>query len=460
MSFPPDPERPDDAGTGPDDAPATLEPERTVWSPAPDDTLVAPVAAPPSWPPAPPVAPRPSWPSVPPITPPPPELPPAAEAVPAAEPAPPNPPSWTPSSDLSAPPSPSATPEVRTVTPRWVTPLVILAALALFAGGGVAGWAIAERDDPPSAQVDARRDVEGSNVPVSNPVSGASLEPVADVAAAVSPSVVQIETNTGLGSGVIFDDEGHILTAAHVIDGATQIRVRLANGTLVAAEIIGTNAATDVGVVAIEPQPDMLVATLGDGDDIEVGQMAVAVGSPFELQQTVTSGIISAVDRPVPTEADYIVGMIQTDAPINPGNSGGALADRNGRVIGINDAIRTQGGGNEGVGFAIPIDLAKMVAERLIAGEDIRYGFLGVGVTNPSEGRAGALVQNVSPDTAAETAGIEAGDLIVSFDGQTIRDRSDLRARVLATPPGEEIVVEVVRDGKELTLEASLDEYE
>src|SRR5690606_18452723 len=151
-----------------------------------------------------------------------------------------------------------------------------------------------------------------------------------------------------------------------------------------------------------------------------VGQLAVAVGSPFGLEQTVTSGIVSAVDRPVETEGSSIVGMIQTDASINPGNSGGALADRNGRIIGINDAIRTAGGGNEGVGIAIPIDLAVRVADQTIAGEGTRAGLLGVTVSDPTDGPPGARVGDVAEGGPASGSGLQVGDLITGMDGERV----------------------------------------
>ena len=362
--------------------------------------------------------------------------------------------------DPVAPPSPVAEAAVRTVTPRWVLPVAILAALALFAGGALAGWAVAERDDDGPGVAGSGEQADGETATVSDtappPVGDDVDEPVAAVAAAVSPAVVQIETDTGLGSGVVYDDEGHILTAAHVIADANQIRVRLADGTLVAAEVVGSNAATDVGVVAIEPRDDLEPAVLGVDVDVEVGQLAVAVGSPFGLDQSVTSGIVSAVDRPVETEGTSIVGMIQTDASINPGNSGGALADRHGRIIGINDAIRTSGGGNEGVGFAIPIDLAVRVADQIIAGDDIQAGLLGVTVGDPTDGLAGALVSDVMPGSPADEAGLQVGDLITAIDGERVTQMRSLRAMILARPPGTRVVVDVVREGEAIEVEVVL----
>jgi putative serine protease PepD len=356
----------------------------------------------------------------------------------------------------SVPTSAEAPATARSSAPRWVTPFAILAALALFVGGALTGWAVAERDDADPDTTAAVEQADGTTEPVSGPVADDVAEPIAAVADAVAPSVVQIETDTGLGSGVVYDDQGHILTAAHVLDGANQVRVRTADGTLVAAEVIGTNEATDVAVIKIVAPEGLVPATLGVGAEVNVGQLAVAVGSPFGLEQTVTSGIVSAVDRPVETEGTSLVGMIQTDASINPGNSGGALADRNGRIIGINDAIRTAGGGNEGVGFAIPIDLAVRVADQIISGEEIRAGLLGVMVSDPTDGPAGALVGEVTPDGPAAESGLEVGDLITGIDGQSVTKMQDLRARVLSREPGDTVVLDVVRDGEELQVEITL----
>ncbi|MFA5565733.1 MAG: trypsin-like peptidase domain-containing protein [Acidimicrobiia bacterium] len=357
------------------------------------------------------------------------------------------------SSASTSPPSanPSTTPAAK--APAWMLPFAILAALALFSGGALTGWAIATKKSPAESFVAE----EGTNTAVSHSTNdpGSTIgEPVADVARMVAPSVVQIETNTGLGSGVVFDNDGHILTAAHVLEGATQIRVRLADGRLLPGEVVGMNAATDVGVVAIEPPKDLRPARLGLEVPVEVGQLAVAVGSPFGLDQTVTSGIISATDRPVETESTSMVGMIQTDASINPGNSGGALADRQGRVIGINDAIRTAGGGNEGVGFAIPIDLANRIALQIIAGEEIQAGLLGVTVEEPSSGPSGALIKEIMEDSPAADSDLQIGDLITEVNGQPVSRTQGLRARILGFAPGTEVTLTVIRDGK--TFETSV----
>jgi len=194
---------------------------------------------------------------------------------------------------------------------------------------------------------------------------------------------------------------------------------------------------------------------------VEVGQLAVAIGSPFGLQQTVTSGIVSAKGRVLESLTDdgrlSVVAMIQTDAPINPGNSGGALADRQGRVIGMNTSIRTDGsGGNIGVGFAVPSDTAKLIADRIIAGEPLEQGFLGINGTTPVIGEPGVVVGVVTPDSGADNAGILSDDLIVGFNGTVIKSMSDLAAAVRLQPPQATVTVELVRNGENLVVDVTL----
>ena len=275
---------------------------------------------------------------------------------------------------------------------------------------------------------------------------------VAEIAVAVGPGVVQIETRSALGSGIVYDAEGFILTAAHVVDTTDDVvTVRLADGRAFDGVIVGAHAATDVAVIKIDPVEGLRTIELAPFDSLEIGEIAVALGSPFGLEQTVTAGIVSAVDRLV----DGVV-MVQTDAAINPGNSGGPLVDGLGRVIGINDQIFTLSGGNEGVGFAISIDLAIFIAEQIVAGDDIQLAFLGVTVS-PSDGDPpGALVEQVVGGSAADTAGLQEGDLIVQADGRLIINSDALRARVIKKRPGATLTLEIVRDGELMVLEAIL----
>jgi len=279
-------------------------------------------------------------------------------------------------------------------------------------------------------------------------------EPVAEVANALLPSVVQIETNSGLGSGVIYESNGLILTAAHVVDGATRVVVRLRDRRGLTGKVVGTDPATDIAVVRLN-QGELRAAPIAPAGSIRVGQLAVAIGSPFGLESTVTAGVVSAVDRAIETGTG-VVNMIQTDAPINPGNSGGALADREGRVIGINDSIRTNSGINEGVGFAIPIDLALAVAHDLVAGRTPAVGFLGVSGTQPSTGAAGALITDVEPGTPADDAGLKPGDLVTAVDGTAVRTPTELAARIRTTVPGTVVTLDVIRGGKHIQVKAQI----
>jgi serine protease Do len=275
---------------------------------------------------------------------------------------------------------------------------------------------------------------------------------VAEIAASVGPGVVQIETREAQGSGIIYDAAGFILTAAHVVETTDDfVTVRLADGRAVNGEIVGAHTPTDVAVIKIDAVDGLQTIELAPKDSLAVGELAVALGSPFGLEQTVTAGIVSAVDRMV----DGVI-MVQTDAAINPGNSGGPLIDELGRVIGINDLIFTLSGGNEGVGFAISIDLAILIAEQIVAGEDIQLAFLGVSVISTDSDPPGALVEEVVPGSAADEAGLVEGDLLVRADGRLIINREALRARVIKQRPGDSMELEVVRDGERLVLTAIL----
>jgi putative serine protease PepD len=332
--------------------------------------------------------------------------------------------------------------------------VAIVSALLAGAAGGVVGAQLAN-DDAPAAGP-SRSAV--STTPVSGPVEGDSSEPVAAVAAAVAPAVVQIETDAGLGSGFVYDASGLILTADHVIDGASQVNVRLADGTRAAGEVLGGDPATDVAVVKIDPPADLAVATLGTGVEVVVGQLAVAIGSPFGLDQSVTAGIVSAVGRSSETPGG-VIPAIQTDAPINTGNSGGALVDRQGRIIGINDSIITGGGestGNLGIGFAIPIDLARAVADRIVAGESTEAGFLGVEGVEATGGRAGAAIAAVSPGSPADEAGIEENDVVVAVDGLRVSSMIDLAAKIRTAQPGDTVTLTVERGGEEIDIPVEL----
>jgi putative serine protease PepD len=286
-------------------------------------------------------------------------------------------------------------------------------------------------------------------------------EPVAAVARAVAPAVVLIQNELGQGSGIIYDQSGLILTNAHVVGQFTEVQVTLASGVRVPGQVLGADQLTDVAVISIDTDFEFGVSILAPESSIEVGQLAVAIGSPFGLAQTVTSGIVSAKGRVLENQTEdgrlSVVAMIQTDASINPGNSGGALADREGRVIGMNTSIRTDGsGGNIGVGFAVPAETAKLIADRIIAGEPLEQGFLGVNGGTPVIGEPGVVVSEVTVGSGADSAGLQSGDLIVGFNGTAIKGMSDLAAAVRLQPPNATVTVEFVRDGQPQAVEVTL----
>jgi serine protease Do len=268
----------------------------------------------------------------------------------------------------------------------------------------------------------------------------------------------------GFGSGVIVSADGYILTNNHVVEGASKVTVTLGDEKY-AAKVVGTDPPTDLAVVKIEAR-NLPAARLGDSARAQVGQWVIAVGNPFQLERTVTTGIISATGRSSVGLASY-EDFIQTDASINPGNSGGALADLDGNVIGINTAIESPNGGNVGIGFAIPIDMARSIMDKLIEDGVVARGYLGL-VPQDVEGPLatalhlgvdeGALVGDVDPAGPAGKAGIRRGDVITRFDGQEIRDSIGLRHRVADAPPGTTVRVGIQRGGESLTIEVVLGE--
>ena len=323
-----------------------------------------------------------------------------------------------------------------------------------------------------------------------NDVNGKELPSLAPMLEGVTPAVVNIATEgrvkmqmnplfadpffrrffnvpnqpaerktSSLGSGVIVDNKrGLILTNNHVIANAVQITVTLRDGRRLDAEVVGTDPETDVAVIKI-PTDNLTALKTSDSDNLRVGDFVVAIGNPFGLGQTVTSGIVSALSRSGLGIEGY-EDFIQTDASINPGNSGGALVNLNGELIGINTAIFSQTGGNIGIGFAIPINLALQIMEQIVETGEVKRGFLGVSMQdiNPALAEAfdldlgherGAIVTKVLEGSAADKAGLVAGDIVVSVDGKQVKHAADLRNRVGLLPIGEKIKFKVLRNGKE-----------
>ena len=343
--------------------------------------------------------------------------------------------------------------------------LLVLGCLLTLVTGMLIGFIVNSSDSGTEAVLpntpSAKLTISDQSVDLALP--NESDEPVATVAETVAPSVVRIDTATGTGSGIIYDQNGSVVTNAHVVLGSETVEVQLADGTRATGKVLGSDPAVDIAILQIQENLNFRKATFASLDTVRVGQLAVAIGSPFGLEQSVTAGIVSAVNRAVPTlnienGSRTVLEMIQTDAPINPGNSGGALVDRQGRVVGMNTLIRTDGNveGNLGVGFAIPTDTIFLVTERLITGESLENGFLGISGQDPTIGRAGALVIEVVNGSPADQSGLQEGDLIIAVDGSPVLGMSELAARIRLTSPGTMVAIDIVRSGEEKVLNVVL----
>jgi serine protease Do len=276
----------------------------------------------------------------------------------------------------------------------------------------------------------------------------------------------------GTGSGVIVSKDGYIITNNHVVDGADTIKVKLNDGREFTGKVVGRDPRSDIAVIKINAT-DLPFITIADSDNIEVGDLCLAIGNPFGIGQTVTMGIISALGRngvPVGDMADkyHFENFIQTDAAINPGNSGGALVDTEGRLIGINTAILSRTGGYEGIGFAVPVNTARNVMESLIAKGRVDRGYMGVSIQDINPALAeqfnllpdehGALISDVMPGSPAEKAGLKGGDVVLQFNGKPVPTSNRLQYEVAATAPGTAVPVKILRNGKEETIQLTVRE--
>lgn len=269
----------------------------------------------------------------------------------------------------------------------------------------------------------------------------------------------------GLGSGVIVTKDGYILTNNHVVENADKIKVAVGpEDKEYTAEVVGKDDKTDIAVLKIDANDLTPIATT-DSDSIEVGDVVLAIGNPFGIGQTVTMGLVSATGRA--TLGLFYENFIQTDAPINPGNSGGALVDTSGRLVGINTAILSRSGGNQGIGFAVPVNLARFVLESLVRDGRVVRGYMGVVLQPMSPALAkqfklpetmGALVAEVADDSAAAKAGLKDGDVILEVDGKTVKDSRTLRLQISQTSPGTKVVLKVLRDGEKRKIDLVLRE--
>jgi serine protease Do/serine protease DegQ len=327
-------------------------------------------------------------------------------------------------------------------------------------------------------------------------VGGQSLPSLAPLVKQVSPAVVSIATRgtvdapsnplmedpffrrffgipqqprevRSAGSGVIVDAKnGYILTNHHVVESANEIEVVLRDNRSLKATVVGSDAGTDIAVLKLAEPGQLVQIALGNSDQVQVGDFVLAIGNPFGLQHTVTSGIVSALGRSGISPEGY-EDFIQTDASINPGNSGGALINLKGELIGINSAIFSNSGGNIGIGFAIPVNIAKSIMAQILQFGKVRRGLLGVSISDFSadtakaigvEATDGALVQEVASGSAAEKAGVKVGDVIVGVDGEAISGAADLRTTIGVKRSGDRVRLDLLREGRKLSVTALLDE--
>ncbi len=269
------------------------------------------------------------------------------------------------------------------------------------------------------------------------------------------------------GSGVIVDAKnGYVLTNHHVVENADQIEIVLVDNRKLSAKVVGSDEGTDIAVLKLENPGELVQLKLGNSDQVQVGDFVLAIGNPFGLQHTVTYGMVSAKGR-TGISPDGYEDFIQTDASINPGNSGGALINLKGELVGINSAIFSNTGGNIGIGFAIPVNIAKSIMSQILEFGKVRRGLLGVSISDFNaetakaygvDAKEGALVQEVVSGSAAEKAGVKVGDVVVAIDGQPVTSASSLRTAIGLKRSGEVVKIDVLRDGKRRTLTANLDE--
>jgi putative serine protease PepD len=335
--------------------------------------------------------------------------------------------------------------------------LVLLAGAALGVGAAVA--VLGTSDDngtPAAAQVQAARASE---------VRDSSALTVNEIYRRAGPGVVEImsssesgsfgdESDSSQGSGFVLDSDGHVITNAHVVENAASISVRFPDGTRYDARLVGSDVSTDIAVLKISAPADKLhPLELGSSKDLEVGDSVVAIGSPFGLEGSVTTGIVSGLDREITAQNGFAIeGAIQTDAAINHGNSGGPLLDAQGRAIGVTSQIESGSGGNDGVGFAVPSDTVRKVADELIASGKVEHAFLGVRLADDEGARVAAVV----PNGPAADGGLRVGDRVVRAGGERVSSASDLRRIIDAHDPGDELDLRVVRNGRTVTVHVEL----
>jgi putative serine protease PepD len=354
-------------------------------------------------------------------------------------------------------------------TPLFLASL--LAALGIGAAVGAVTFAVLSDDSDEVAAGEVTTVTESE--PAASPAGGLS---VGTIYRNSEQSVVEITLTGGgsqaQGSGWVYDDEGHIVTNQHVVASGGAIEVRFADGSTRSAQVVGTDRSTDLAVIKVEAPASFLEPLeLGDSDEVGVGDAVVAMGSPFGLEGTITSGIVSALHRQIEAPNDFtIADTIQTDAAINHGNSGGPLLDDRGRVVGVNAQIESESGGSDGVGFAIPSNTVRSVVSQIVETGEAEHAYFGVVMVDSPNG---VVVTEIRAGSPADEAGLCAatgarsddgqqvptgGDVVVEFDGKEIESSAQLQSAVEARQPGDTVPVTVLRDGEEQTLDVTLDE--
>jgi len=355
--------------------------------------------------------------------------------------------------------------------PVTITVAALAAALAVGAGGGVAGYSLADGGSPSAAGSTANASSTSTAQPAAAAAKKLTINQIYEQA---GPGVVEITVTTSggssgtdpfgggggsataQGSGFVYDSSGHVVTNDHVVEGATSIKVELSNGKTYDATLVGTDPSTDLAVIKVDaPASQLHPLALASSSSVEVGDGVVAIGSPFGLSETVTAGIVSALNRQIDSPNGFTIpGAIQTDAAINHGNSGGPLLDLSGKVIGVNAQIESESGDNAGVGFAIPSSTVKSVVAQILSGGQVRHAYLGVSIGDAAG--QGAEVQQVQSGSPAANAGLEAGDVITALDGDSIQDAASLTAAVGAHSSGDHVKVTYTRDGSTKTVTVTL----
>jgi putative serine protease PepD len=341
-------------------------------------------------------------------------------------------------------------------------------AAAALVGGGAGAGIVALVHDGGSGQTAAPPAPTIAPAPTSS-VANTSGYSIGQIARQYSPSVVEIDSTqsqvnpfggsgsaSAEGTGFVYDTKGDIVTNAHVVDGSSSLKVKFDNGSTVTATLVGEDMSTDVAVIHVNVDASKLQPIpFGDSSKVQVGDPVVAIGNPFGLDDTVTSGIVSALNREItaPDNRTPIEGAIQTDAAINHGNSGGPLFNMQAQVIGITSQIQSEGGGNDGVGFAIPSNMIKTIADELISTGKAQHALLGV---TPAAAAGGVKVASVETGSGADSAGLKVGDVITTVDGTAVTSPQQLRAIIAAHQPGDTITVTIKRGTDTKTLKATL----